>query len=160
MIPNRDRPVSVAASSSSCVPYKHWSSIVRCSTGTQIKSQAEFRRAGSLIPFVVRTRCSQRLPSRGIVAHLWWLSAGRCSQSQFKQEVRLKWLELNPGFDLSLALHENSCTWNWQPLTTTSTCTCIRTCPNNVLTFSETYPPPASWKCPISSSELIPYVTL
>lgn len=129
MIPNR--PVSVV-SSSSCMPYKHCGSIVWCSTGTQIKSQAEFRRAGSLIPFVVRTRCSQRLPSRVIVARLWWLSAGRCSQLQFKQGVCLKWLELNRGFDLSLARHENSCTWNLQPLTTTNIYTCIRTCLNNV----------------------------
>lgn len=46
--------------------------------------------------------------------HLWWLSTGRCSQSQFKQ-LCLKWHELYRGnewgFDLSLALHENSCTW-------------------------------------------------
>ena len=36
-------------------------------------------------------------PERGYVAHLWWLSAGRCSQSQFKQQPRLKWHELNRG---------------------------------------------------------------
>lgn len=57
------------------------------------KSQTEFTRAGTLIPFVVRTRSSCRITSRVIVAHLWWLSRGRCSQSQFKQRLRLKWHE-------------------------------------------------------------------
>lgn len=82
-----------------------------------------------MIPFVVRTRNSQRLTSGVIVAHLWWLSKGRCSQSQFKQRLCLKWHELYRGnewgFDLSLALHENSCTWEAWRSTTTNGYTCI-----------------------------------
>lgn len=73
-------------------------------------------RAGTLLPFVVRTRSSQVITSQVTVAHLWWLSKGRCSQSQFKQRLCLKWHRLYRGnewgFDLSLAPHENSCTWD------------------------------------------------
>lgn len=85
--------------------------------------------AGTLISFVVRTRSSQRLTSGVIVAHLWWISTGRCSQSQFKQEFCLKWHKLNQGnkwgFDLSLPLHENGCTWETRCLTSTNGNTCV-----------------------------------
>lgn len=103
--------------------------IVERRTGTQMWSQPEFSGPGSPIPFVVRTRSSQRITSRVIVAHLWWLSKGRCSQSQFKHRLRLKWHELYRRnawrFDLYLALHENSCTWEARRLTTTNSYTCV-----------------------------------
>lgn len=86
-------------------------------------------RAGTLISFVGRTRGSQRLTIGVIVAHLWWLSKGRCSQSQYKQRLCLKWHELDWGnewgLDLSLALHENSCTWESWHLTSANGYTCI-----------------------------------
>lgn len=100
----------------------HYNSIVWRSIGTQIQSQTEFTRAGALNPF-----CSENkeFPE----THLWWFFKGRCSQSQFKQRLCLKWHELYRGserrFDLSLALHENSCTWETRCLTTTNSYTCI-----------------------------------
>lgn len=67
-----------------CLPCNHCSFIVCCGAGTQIRSQPGFRRAAALpFAFVVR---EQGVPSDSR-AHLWRLSAGRCSPSRFKQPL-------------------------------------------------------------------------